>query len=150
VLSPDGSYNLTELERYLDGHLPAKNLICAVNIDGTFDRMTTRSVSAQSLPYPTLQEALGNQTISELGPMASNLVGFVSPDYFGDWRLPDTISTFWNGTGLGEAMSSTCKLLLQPFTRHSFFAQHPFILDNLLRLPSSRIRPDDNPISLLS
>jgi acetolactate decarboxylase len=62
VLSLDGSYNLTELERYLDGHLPAKNLIYAIRIDGTFDRMTTRSISSQSMPYPPLQEALENQT----------------------------------------------------------------------------------------
>jgi acetolactate decarboxylase len=83
VLSLEGSYNLTELERYLEGHLPTKNLFYAIRIDGTFDRMTTRSVHAQRRPYPSLEEALENQTVSELGPTAGTVVGFSSPEYFG-------------------------------------------------------------------
>jgi acetolactate decarboxylase len=82
-LSPKGSYNLAEIERYLDGQLPAKNLFYAIRIDGTFDRMTTRSVPAQSLPYPDLEEALKNQTVSQLGPVQGSIVGFYSQDYFG-------------------------------------------------------------------
>lgn len=82
MLSLEGSYNLTELEKRLEGQLPTKNLFYAIRIDGTFDRMTTRSVSAQSMPYPSLEEALENQTVSDLGPIAGTVVGFMSPDYF--------------------------------------------------------------------
>jgi acetolactate decarboxylase len=81
-LSLEGSNNLTELEKRLEGQLPSKNLFYALRIDGSFDQMTTRSVSAQTMPYPTLEEALKDQTVSRLGPVEGTVVGFISPDYF--------------------------------------------------------------------
>jgi acetolactate decarboxylase len=81
-LSLEGSYNLTELEKRLEGQLPTNNLFYAIRIDGTFDQMTTRSVSAQSMPYPSLEEAL-RKLLSDSSPPTTSA---------GWWRL-DTIST---------------------------------------------------------
>ena len=77
----NGSANQTELQRYLEGQMPSKNIFYAIRIDGTFDYIKTRSVPAQDRPYPTLTEAVAHQSVFELINQSGTIVGFWSPAY---------------------------------------------------------------------
>jgi acetolactate decarboxylase len=50
--------------------------IVAVRVRGTFSDLVTRSVPAQSTPYPPLAEAVAKQTVFQLGSRKAVLVGF--------------------------------------------------------------------------
>ncbi len=77
----NGTSNLTMLQKYLESRPPTKNMFYAIRIDGTFDYVKTRSVPAQSKPYPTLTEALKGQKIFEFHNQSGTVVGFWCPDY---------------------------------------------------------------------
>ncbi len=87
-LSLEGEMNFTELESYLDEHLPTENIFYAVKIDGTFDYIKTRSVPAQEKPYPPLAEAVKEQTTLEFNDMKGTIVGFRYPDFAKGLGLP--------------------------------------------------------------
>lgn len=53
----------------------------AVRVRGTFTDVTTRSVAAQSAPYPALSSVVAGQTVFPLGRQRAVLVGF--------WTGPD-------------------------------------------------------------
>lgn len=55
-------------------------LIYAIRIHGYFDFVKTRSVPMQYQPYPTLTEAVKNQTIFNLNGVEGTAVGFFFPD----------------------------------------------------------------------
>lgn len=58
--------------------------LVAVRVRGTFADLTTRSVPAQSQPYPALTTVIANQTIFPLGRTPAVLVGFLQgPDFLG-------------------------------------------------------------------
>lgn len=86
--SLDAAYNLTELQSYLDGRLPTKNLFYAIRIDGTFDYVKTRSPPAQDKPYPTLTDALKGQKIFQLQNVTGTVVGFWCPAYAKEINVP--------------------------------------------------------------
>lgn len=50
--------------------------IIAVRVRGTFTDLVTRSVAAQSEPYPTLANVVAGQTVFRLGQRRAVLVGF--------------------------------------------------------------------------
>jgi len=50
--------------------------VVAVRVRGTFSDLVTRSVPAQSTPYPPLAEAVAKQTVFQLGSRKAVLVGF--------------------------------------------------------------------------
>ncbi len=75
------SSNLTGLQRFIDSWMPTKNIFYAIRIDGTFDYVKTRSVPAQSMPYPTLAEAVKGQRVFEFHNQSGTVVGFWCPDY---------------------------------------------------------------------
>jgi acetolactate decarboxylase len=58
--------------------------IVAVRVRGTFTSLVTRSVAAQTEPYPTLAQAVAGQTVFTLGERRAVLVGFrTGPDLAG-------------------------------------------------------------------
>ena len=73
--------NLTQLQSYLGNRMPSENIFYAIRIDGVFDYIKARSVPAQAKPYPTLNEAIENQSIFEMYNQSGTLVGFWSPGY---------------------------------------------------------------------
>jgi acetolactate decarboxylase len=85
--SGDESANLTLLQRYLENQMPSKNIFYAIRIDGVFDYIKTRSVPAQVKPYPTLTEAVKNQSIFEMFNQSGTMIGFWSPAFAGGINL---------------------------------------------------------------
>ncbi len=60
---------------------PNMNTFLAVKASGHFSRMKTRSVPAQSKPYPPLVEVTRNQPEFELDDITGTIVGFRMPDF---------------------------------------------------------------------
>jgi len=84
----NGTYNLTQMEGYLDSKLDTTNIFYAIRIDGVLDYVKTRSVPIQSKPYPTLSEALEGQKIFEFHNVTGTIVGFRCPDYVNGINVP--------------------------------------------------------------
>lgn len=80
--------SIAELEAQLDAALPSRNYFYAIRIDGDFEMMTTRSVPAQSEPYPPLAEVIEHQPVFELGASSGTLVGIWCPAYVRGINLP--------------------------------------------------------------
>jgi len=77
-----------QLKHYLDSILPDKDIFYAIKIDGDFEYIKVRSIAAQNKPYPSLDEALKGQTISELHAVEGTLVGFRCPAYMDEINVP--------------------------------------------------------------
>ncbi len=60
---------------------PNMNTFLAVKARGHFSRMKTRSVPAQSKPYPPLVEVTRNQPEFDLADVTGTIVGFRMPDF---------------------------------------------------------------------
>lgn len=73
--------NYTQLDSYLDRHIPSIDGIYAIKIHGTFKYIEVRSPKAQEQPYPPLQEALQNQSIFIFYNITGTGVGFRFPTY---------------------------------------------------------------------
>ncbi|GLW06963.1 alpha-acetolactate decarboxylase [Microtetraspora sp. NBRC 13810] len=78
VTSPAGRDAVVAL---IDRAVGTNNLIQAVRIDGTFARMRTRTVMAQTPPYPPLTRATENEPVTDLTGVTGTLAGFRTPDY---------------------------------------------------------------------
>lgn len=86
VFRPDVRYfvnsvSMAQLGDVLDGMLPSKNLFYAVLVHGKFSNLTTRAVPKQSLPYPTLAEALLQQSVFKYTDVVGTAVGIRSPAF---------------------------------------------------------------------
>ncbi|MGZ4869965.1 MAG: acetolactate decarboxylase [Halobacteriota archaeon] len=81
VLASNGSLNYSELQHYLDGQLPTKNIFYAVKITGECSYLEVRSPPKQALPYPPLSDALKNQSIFVLRNVTGTFVGFFCPQF---------------------------------------------------------------------
>lgn len=81
TVSLDKMLDYEQLKQYLDSMLPARDIFYAIEVEGTFKYIKARSVSAQSKPYPSLAEALEEQTIFEFHDVIGSLVGFWCPPY---------------------------------------------------------------------
>jgi acetolactate decarboxylase len=68
-------------QEFLDGVLPTENAFYAVRVDGVFSYMKTRSVPAQTKPYPPLVEVTAHQPEFEFRNVAGTLAGFRCPPY---------------------------------------------------------------------
>lgn len=84
----NGTYNLTQLENYVDERLVTKNLFYAIRIDGTFDYVKTRSVPVQSKPYASLSEVIKAQKIFEFHNIMGTIVCFRCPAYVSGINVP--------------------------------------------------------------
>ncbi len=68
-----------QLTADINGTLPNFNAIYAIKVHGFFDLAKTRSVPIQTTPYPTLTEAVKNQTVFNLSNVEGTAVGFYFP-----------------------------------------------------------------------
>jgi acetolactate decarboxylase len=89
VLIVNQTMNYVELEQYLNATVPSKNMFYFVKVIGTFDSVKARSPQKQNKPYPTLNEALKNQTIFNLNNITGTMVGLWCPSYASDVNLND-------------------------------------------------------------
>lgn len=80
--------NLHEFESYLDSILPGLNLMYAIKIEGSFDRIKTRSVAKQQRPYIPLVEIVKTQSTFTLENINGTLVGFRLPEYMRGLNVP--------------------------------------------------------------
>jgi acetolactate decarboxylase len=65
----------------IDEAIKTTNLMQAIRIDGTFSHVKTRTVAAQTPPYPPLTTATADEPISEFREAAGTLAGYRTPDY---------------------------------------------------------------------
>jgi acetolactate decarboxylase len=76
------------LQEIIGRKVPSKNLFAAVKVRGTFTFMKTRSVPAQSKPYPPLIEVTKTQPVFDLKNVTGTIVGFYSPPYVKGINMP--------------------------------------------------------------
>lgn len=73
---------LADLSALFDRSLPGgNNTMYAVKLHGNFSHVKTRSVPAQSKPYPVLTEAVKNQTVFEKSNVSGTVVAVRFPEY---------------------------------------------------------------------
>ncbi len=77
----DKSLDYDELQQYLDGLWPTRNIFYAIKITGVFDYIKTRSVPKQEKPYPQLAEVARQQPTFEFNNTEGVLVGYRLPAY---------------------------------------------------------------------
>src|SRR3984957_20964206 len=53
----------------------------AIRISGMFSRVRTRTVMAQTQPYPPLTEATADEPVTEFRDVTGTLAGYRTPDY---------------------------------------------------------------------
>ncbi|MGI9282300.1 MAG: acetolactate decarboxylase [Endozoicomonas sp.] len=83
------SLELEALSQYLDTLITRKNHIQAIRIDGTFRKITVRSIPAQNKPYRKLAEVNAkDQTYFHYKNLQGTLVGYRFPDYMGNLNIP--------------------------------------------------------------
>jgi len=70
-----------EIVALLDQAVATANLIQAIRIEGTFATVKTRTVEAQTRPYPPMTEATANEPVTEFHDVAGTLAGYRTPDY---------------------------------------------------------------------
>ncbi len=79
---------MESLGRQIDAALPGVNWFYALRIDGTFDRITIRSIPPQRPPYPPVTELAEQFVVWELRDVAGTLVGLRSPAYSKGINMP--------------------------------------------------------------
>lgn len=101
--------NYSQLQRVLDAHLPTHNIFYAVRITGECDYVKARSPPPQEQPYPTLTNALKNQSVFEFQNVTGTLIGFYSPQH-----MNGTVPSGWHfhflnadATGGGHVLDIT-------------------------------------------
>lgn len=69
------------LLRTIDTRLDSANLIHGIRIEGRFASVHTRTVMAQTQPYPPLTQATDGQAETTFEHVAGTLVGYRTPDF---------------------------------------------------------------------
>ncbi|MDF3128374.1 acetolactate decarboxylase [Kiritimatiellaeota bacterium B1221] len=80
--------NLEELKNQLDELAPDQNQFVAIRIEGDFASIRTRSVPAQSKPYPPLTEVVKTQPVFNFENVEGTLVGLRCPPYVKGLNVP--------------------------------------------------------------
>ena len=88
IVLSDRALGYEQLEQYLDGLLPTKNIFYALKIEGIFKYIKARSVPKQNKPYPPLVEAAKNQSIFEFHNVKGTIAGFYCPVYVEGINVP--------------------------------------------------------------
>ncbi len=103
--------NYSQLQQILEAHEPTPNFFYAVKITGDFEYVKARAPPRQVPPYPTLTDALKNQSVFEFYNVTGTLVGFYSPLY-----MNGTVPAGWhfhflnaNATNGGHALDLTLR-----------------------------------------
>jgi acetolactate decarboxylase len=73
--------SLPALREDIDAAAPARNLVTAVRIDGTFEHVTTRTVARQTEPHASLADAAATAPTSTMTDVVGTVVGFRTPDF---------------------------------------------------------------------
>ncbi len=87
---PDKSVKLArktgckELESHIETLLPSKNIFYAIRVEGSFDKVRTRSVPKQKKPFPPLTEAVKRQSYFDIEDIRGTMAGFRMPEYMKD------------------------------------------------------------------
>jgi acetolactate decarboxylase len=81
TIEVDRTLDCTGLQSYLDAKLPSLNVPYAIKIDGSFAQLQTRSVPAQTRPYPPLADVVKKQTTFDFTDVSGTMVGFRLPSY---------------------------------------------------------------------
>jgi acetolactate decarboxylase len=71
--------NYTQLKAQINDAMPSQDAIYAIKVSGTYDYAQTRSPQKQAQPYPTLTDALKNQSVFTLSNVSATAVGFWFP-----------------------------------------------------------------------
>lgn len=91
---PDTSLAITntltfqDVEAWLNREQPNTNSFCAIRIDGTFAKVRTRSVPAQSKPYPPLAEVSKTQPEFQMQDIEGTIIGFRCPPFVKGINVP--------------------------------------------------------------
>ncbi len=80
--------DMAGLEELINETVPQANRFCAFMVRGEFRQIRTRSVPAQTKPYPPLLDVTRNQPVFELQAQSGVLVGFRSPDFVKGVNVP--------------------------------------------------------------
>ncbi len=80
--------NLTVFTATMERELPTGNMIYAVKMHGTFPIMKVRSPPAQKEPYPSLPDALKNQSVYMYTDTTGTVLGFYTPVFFKGVNVP--------------------------------------------------------------
>lgn len=92
--TPDKCFSLRaesdyqEVERTINNVISNENVFCAIKIHGRFSRMKTRSVPAQTKPYPPLVELTKNQPVFDLDNINGTIIGFRCPAFVKGINVP--------------------------------------------------------------
>jgi acetolactate decarboxylase len=71
----------SEVQDILDELIGSPNLFCAFRIDGHFERVETRTVPRQTLPYRPMLQAIERQPVFTFKESPGTLIGFRCPEY---------------------------------------------------------------------
>src|SRR5262245_10369089 len=71
----------SDVVRNIDTKIASTNLIYAIRITGRFAELRTRTVMAQTPPYPPLTAATEGQAEAEFEDVTGTLVGFRTPEF---------------------------------------------------------------------
>jgi len=88
AVTTDAPMNLSTFTSTMEKQLPTGNMIYAVKIHGTFPTMKVRAPPAQKDPYPTLPEALKNQSVYTYSETTGTILGFYTPVFFKGVNIP--------------------------------------------------------------
>ena len=88
VSLPEGA-ELADVEALIDRAAPNRNLFQAIRIEGHFKTMRTRSVPAQTRPFPPLKEVVANQqAVFEMENISGTVLGFRCPAFVAGVNVP--------------------------------------------------------------
>ena len=80
--------DMQALEGLIDAAVPEQNRFCAFRVHGYFKHVRTRSVPAQTKPYPPLAEVTRNQPVFEIAAVRGTVIGFRSPPFVKGVNVP--------------------------------------------------------------
>jgi acetolactate decarboxylase len=75
-----GPVDYLDIQTSIHSLMPTENAIYAIKISGNYVYAETRSVPAQTKPYPIITEVVKNQSIFVLNNVSATAVGFWFPD----------------------------------------------------------------------
>ncbi|MDX1872478.1 acetolactate decarboxylase [Mycolicibacterium sp. 120266] len=81
TLTVDTATDRAAVFALIDSAVSSPNLIHAIAITGSFDTVRTRTVAAQTRPYPPLAEVSDHQAEMVFAPVAGTIIGFRTPDF---------------------------------------------------------------------
>lgn len=88
VIDISSPMNFNTLEKTIDNHIPTYNIFYAIQVEGTFQKVKTRSVPKQQPPYQPLINIVEKQPIFNFDSVRGIMVGFRCPPYIKGINVP--------------------------------------------------------------